>query len=144
MRKLLSNKDELIYRTFFADEMGIKLSEAHKKKTWQPPLKKVKTQKPVPNVKLNCWAAVCTTLKIFKEKQSFKLTRINLKLTTKSPYEASGTLLHLVHASFATICARPDLKLANGGRSGDIVYVFFLYVYIFIIFIHIRSISYFI
>lgn len=69
--EMLLNNGEKVYQTFFSDEMGIKLSETKKEKAWHMPRKKVKTEKPSQDVKLNCWAAVsaegATSLKIFKE-----------------------------------------------------------------------------
>ena len=44
-----------VYQTFYADEMGTRLSEVNKTKGWQNPLKKIKVQVPEVDVKLNCW-----------------------------------------------------------------------------------------
>ena len=37
---MLETNGEKIYETFFSDEMGIKLSEAHPKKTWDSHIRK--------------------------------------------------------------------------------------------------------
>ena len=47
-----------IDETFFADEMGIWLSDAAAKKAWSGPYKKVKIEKPLKDIKLNCWGAI--------------------------------------------------------------------------------------
>jgi len=60
-----------IYETFFSDEMGIRLSEAHQIKAWQTPGKKLKTETLPKNVKVNCWGAISsrgsTSLHIYTE-----------------------------------------------------------------------------
>lgn len=70
-KEMLGKRSRKIEQTFYSDEMGIKLSETTPKKTWQTPTKKVKLQKPIQNVKLNCWGAVsrmgATSLELFKE-----------------------------------------------------------------------------
>lgn len=65
-RDMLKSNGSKLKRTFFSDEMGIKLSEMNNRgRSWGPkPKKKVKT-----DVKLNCWGAIsyngATSLHIF-------------------------------------------------------------------------------
>lgn len=68
---MTANHGDKIYETFYSDEMGIRLSKAKKDKHWYAPGKKIKTEKPVQDVKLNCWGAIsyrgATSLEIFHE-----------------------------------------------------------------------------
>jgi len=63
-----------VYQTFYADEMGIRLSEVNKTKGWQNPLGKIKVQVPEVDVKLNCWAAIS-----YEGATSFEIFTDNLK-----------------------------------------------------------------
>ena len=69
-RNMAKRKGEPITETFFSDEMGISLVEAHNIYAWMAPRKQVKIAKPAKNVKLNCWGAIsqtgATSLEIFK------------------------------------------------------------------------------
>jgi transposase len=68
---MTSDDGRRIYQTFYADEMGIRLSDVNKTKSWQDPIKKIKVELPEYDVKLNCWAAIsyegATSLEIFKD-----------------------------------------------------------------------------
>ena len=70
-KKMLSEENRLMYRTFFSDEMGIELNQAHKTRAWQPPDEKLRKKSIIENVKLNCWGAIsvqgATTLEIYKK-----------------------------------------------------------------------------
>lgn len=69
-RNMLKRKARPIETTFFSDEMGMNLSDAHPTKAWMPPLKRIKYTKPENNVRLNCWGAIsfngATELYIYK------------------------------------------------------------------------------
>lgn len=69
-RKMLSDDGKLIYRTFFSDEMGIQLNEAHKTRVWQLPNEKIRKKTAAEYVKLDCWGAIsaqgATSLDIYK------------------------------------------------------------------------------
>ena len=68
---MLEDDGQMIDETFFGDEMGIRLSDARIKKAWSEPQKKVKVEKPLKDIKLNCWGAIsrqgATSLYIYKE-----------------------------------------------------------------------------
>ena len=70
-KQMLRKNGEKIYNTFFSDEMGINLSEAHINKAWAPAGTRMEIEKPRKNVHLNCWGAIsyfgATSLHIFKE-----------------------------------------------------------------------------
>jgi len=70
-KNMLKRKGKPIDEIFFSDEMGIRLSEAHPPMAWMGPRKKVKYEKPLRDVKLNCWGAISkngsTSLHIFKK-----------------------------------------------------------------------------
>ena len=70
-RNMLKRNQSQLKNTFFSDEMGINLTDAHTDKAWNYPNKRVKVSKPRQNVRLNCWGAVsyegATSLHIFKE-----------------------------------------------------------------------------
>ena len=78
-KKLLAEEGRLIYRTFFSDEMGIELSNAHKTRAWQPPTEKLRKKAVTENVKLNCWGAIsaqgATSLEIYKKGMNGELFR---------------------------------------------------------------------
>lgn len=71
VRFLLAEDNKLIYRTFFSDEMGIELNQAHKTRAWQPPDEKFRKKSVLDNVKLNCLGAIsaqgATSLEIYKK-----------------------------------------------------------------------------
>jgi len=60
-----------IDQTIFTDEMGIKLSEACPSMGWSKPGKKLKTDQPRKDIKLNCWGGISrngsTSLHIFQK-----------------------------------------------------------------------------
>ena len=68
---MLKRRAKPIDETFFSDEMGIKLSEAHPNKAWGEPYKKIKIEIPAKDIKLNCWGAIskkgATTLHIYRD-----------------------------------------------------------------------------
>ncbi|KAL4469102.1 hypothetical protein ABPG72_005872 [Tetrahymena utriculariae] len=70
-QNMLKRKGASLENVFFADEMGINIKDTHAKHAWVLPGKKVKTQKPEIDLKLNCWAAIsrvgATSLHIFQE-----------------------------------------------------------------------------
>jgi len=71
-REMLKYKGIKIKRSFFADEMGIKLVDLYKgKKLWVLPGEEVKIEKVDQEVKVNCWGAIswngATTLHIFSQ-----------------------------------------------------------------------------
>jgi transposase len=70
-RYMLKQNGKRINNTFFSDEMGYNLSDAHRDKVWNPPRKKIKVEYPTKDVRLNCWGAIssqgATSLHIFKE-----------------------------------------------------------------------------
>jgi len=70
-KNMLKRKGEPITETFFSDEMGISLREAHNIYAWMAPRKQVKIAKPAKNVRVNCWGAISrrgtTSLEIFKK-----------------------------------------------------------------------------
>ena len=78
-KKMISDEGKLIYRTFFSDEMGMQLNEAHKTRAWQIPTQKVKKNKITENVRLDCWGAIsaqgATSLDIYKKSMSGDLYR---------------------------------------------------------------------
>lgn len=57
-KNMLFEGGNIIYRTFFSDEMGIDLNKNHKHKVWQTPTEKVKRKSLIERVKLNCWGAI--------------------------------------------------------------------------------------
>lgn len=69
-KNMLKRKSSQIYNTFFSDEMGMNLSEAHIDKAWTYPGKRVKISKPREDVRVNCWGAIsyngATSLHIYK------------------------------------------------------------------------------
>lgn len=71
-KDMLKYRGSKIKRTFFSDEMGIRLSElSNSAKTWIPAgRKKVKTENITQDVKLNCWGGIsyngATSLHIYK------------------------------------------------------------------------------
>ena len=69
--EMLENDGEKIFETFFSDEMGIKLSDMHVRRAWGQPNKKLKIEKPLNDIKFNCWGAIsangATSLHIFGE-----------------------------------------------------------------------------
>ena len=68
---MTTNDEDKIYQAFYSGEMGISLSKTRKDKARYSPNKKRRTEKPVKDVKLNCWAAIsergATSHEIFKE-----------------------------------------------------------------------------
>lgn len=88
---MVHNEGEKIYETFFSDEMGIRLSEAHPKKTWGLPYKKLKTEKPLQDIKINCWGAIsfegATSLHIFRDNLDAPLYQ-NILLEHKQEMQA--------------------------------------------------------
>ena len=72
-KNMLKYKGSKLKRTFFSDEMGVRLSEvSNYNKTWTlPTRKKLKTEKGARDIKLNCWGAIswegATSLHIFTE-----------------------------------------------------------------------------
>ena len=68
---MLKAKGWKILNTFFSDETGYSLSEAHKTKVWNPPRKQVKVELPKQDVRINCCGAISyngsTSLHIYKE-----------------------------------------------------------------------------
>jgi len=71
-KDMLKYRGSKIKKTFFTDEMGIRLPDvSDTAKSWvNPGRKKIKTEKRVEDVKLNCWAGIswngATSLHIFK------------------------------------------------------------------------------
>jgi transposase len=69
-RYMLKENGKRINNSFFSDEMGYSLSEAHKEKAWTSSRKRVKVDSPINNVRLNCWGAIsaqgATSLHIYK------------------------------------------------------------------------------
>lgn len=71
-KDMLKYKATKIQKSFFSDEMGIRLSDLSKhRSTWTPQgRKKLKTEKEGQNVKLNCWGGIswngATSLHIYK------------------------------------------------------------------------------
>ena len=63
--------EKVIFETFFADEMGIALSDAHQTKSWGLVHTTMEVEIPRSNIRLNCWGAIsfrgATSLKIYKE-----------------------------------------------------------------------------
>lgn len=70
-QKMIKNGGSLIEKTFFSDEMGIRLFDSMRRKGWGGPLKKLKSEKPLNDAKVSCWAAIskhgATSLHIYKE-----------------------------------------------------------------------------
>ncbi|KAL4496951.1 hypothetical protein ABPG72_002107 [Tetrahymena utriculariae] len=71
-KSMLKRKGQPIDETFYSDEMGINIKDAHKSKVWtRKGNKKIKAEKPEETVKLNCWGAIsskgATSLHIYKE-----------------------------------------------------------------------------
>lgn len=70
-KKMLFDDGNLIYRTFFSDEMGIELNATHKSKAWQFPTDQIRRKNVSENVKLDCWGAIsaqgATSLDIYKK-----------------------------------------------------------------------------
>jgi len=62
--------DRTLFETFYSDEMGINLSDAHKSKTWAREHTAMEIEIPRINVHLNCWGAVsfrgATSLSVYK------------------------------------------------------------------------------
>lgn len=69
--EMLENDGEKIYNTFFTDEMGMKLSDAHVKKAWGQPNKKIKIELPDDDTKVDCWGGIssngATSLHIYTD-----------------------------------------------------------------------------
>ena len=71
-KNMLKYKGSKIKKTFFSDEMGIRLFDlSDTARTWIPPAKKkVKTERVTQDVKLNCWGGIswngATSLHIYK------------------------------------------------------------------------------
>ena len=57
-RDMINKNGKRIHSSFFADEMGMSLADAHREKVWNPPRKKVKVEEVRKDIKLNCWAAI--------------------------------------------------------------------------------------
>lgn len=57
-KRMLADEGKLIYQTFFSDEMGIQLNEAHKTRVWQLPNEKIRKKAAVEYIKLDCWGAI--------------------------------------------------------------------------------------
>ena len=55
---MLKRRVKPIDETFFSDEMGIKLSDAHPQKAWGEPSIKINVEAPRTDVKINCWGAI--------------------------------------------------------------------------------------
>ena len=78
-KKMIGNEGELVYRSFFSDEMGIELGSSYKSRTWQIPTQKIKKKYVPENVKLACWGAIsaqgATTLSIYENGMNGDLYR---------------------------------------------------------------------
>jgi len=70
-KDMIKHKGRKILCTFYSDETGYNLSEAHRTKVWNPPNKQVKVDYPKKDIRVNCWGAIssrgATSLHIFKE-----------------------------------------------------------------------------
>jgi len=73
---MLKNEGSKIKKTFFSDEMEVKLSDlSDTAKTWIPPAKnKVKTEGVRKDVKLNCWSVIS-----WNGATSFHIYKTNMK-----------------------------------------------------------------
>ena len=69
-KNMLKRKGQDLEEAFFSDEMGVTLSDTLTIKTWSGPQKKVKIDKPLADVKVNCWGAIskngATSLEIYR------------------------------------------------------------------------------
>lgn len=78
-RKMLAEEGKLIYQTFYSDEMGIELNNAHKTRVWQIPSEKLKKKNVAENIKLGCWGAIsaegATSLEIYRKGMNGNLFR---------------------------------------------------------------------
>ena len=68
---MTSEDGQMIYETFFSDEMGIKLSDAYPRKVWGKAGDEMEIEKDLKEVKLNCWGVISsrgsTSLHIYQE-----------------------------------------------------------------------------
>ena len=78
-KRMLADEGNLIYKTFYSDEMGIELSSARKTKGWHNPSEKIKRKLATENTKLSCWGAIsakgATSLEIYKKGMNGDLFR---------------------------------------------------------------------
>ena len=78
-KKMLSDDGQLIYRTFFSDEMGIELGNTRKPRAWQIPTEKVRKKSVIGSVRLDCWGAIsaqgATSLDVYNKALSGELYR---------------------------------------------------------------------
>lgn len=69
--------DRALFETFYSDEMGISLSDAHRNKVWAKGHSTMEIEIPRTDVRVNCWGAIsfrgATSLSIFKESTSKKV-----------------------------------------------------------------------
>jgi len=69
--EMLSEGGQRFYETFYSDEMGISLSDAHLNKVWRKEGKEMELEVPRENVRVNVWGAVsfrgATSLHILNE-----------------------------------------------------------------------------
>jgi len=76
-QEMTADNGDVIYQTFYSDEMGIRLSEAHKTKGWQRPGEIMELEFPDQDVKVNCWGAVSA-----EGAFSLEIFEYNLKAST--------------------------------------------------------------
>lgn len=69
--ELMLDDENRIYETFFSDESGFKLSDAHVERIWKKEDKEMELELPKEHVRVNMWGAIsfrgATSLHIFKE-----------------------------------------------------------------------------
>jgi len=69
--ELMLDDENRIYETFFSDESGFKLSDAHVERIWNKENKEMELELPREHVRVNMWGAIgfrgATSLHIFKE-----------------------------------------------------------------------------
>ena len=74
---------QMIYETFFSDEMGIKLSDAYPRKVWGKADEKMEIEIEGKPVKANCWGAISsrgsTSLNIYQENLKAPLYQTTLE-----------------------------------------------------------------
>ena len=68
---MLKRNGKKILATFFSDETGHSLSEAHRQRTWHSLRKQEKVEVPKKDIRLNCWGAIsfrgATSLYIYRD-----------------------------------------------------------------------------
>ena len=85
--KEMLHNDGILFKTFFSDEMGINLSDAHRSKTWAKSHDVMEIEIPRNEIRVSCWGAIsfrgATPLSIYKK--SMKMERYKKCLEESCP-----------------------------------------------------------